>query len=138
MPLRIALSGKMASGKSTLARELERRLPGCVRLSFASAIRAIIVALHGPGRTKDRALLTGIGTLHRSFDPDTWLNVVRREAAACPPDCPLVLDDLRFQNELAGLRRDGWVVVRLRASRHQRARHLEHCLLYTSPSPRDS
>ena len=123
-PLRLAISGKMASGKSTLAAAVAALLgPSCLRVSFAGKIRAIIRELHGVARTKDRDLLTGIGMLHRRFDPGTWLNAVRREVAAAPGR-PCVLDDLRFENELAGLRADGWILVRLVVGDAERGRRL--------------
>lgn len=123
---RIALSGKMGSGKSTLGAEIASCLSASDtrRTSFAGKIRAIIEELHGPNRTKDRDLLTGIGMLHRSFYPDTWLNAVRHQVARGSPTTNWVLDDLRFKNEMRGLRADGWFIVRLRVTDDERGRRL--------------
>ena len=129
--IRIALSGKMGSGKSTLGAAIASCLSTACpstsdtrRTSFAGPIRAIIEELHGPNRTKDRDLLTGIGMLHRGFDPDTWLNAVRRQVARGSPTTNWVLDDLRFKNEMRGLRADGWFIVRLRVTDKERGRRL--------------
>jgi len=112
----------MGSGKSAVAAHLARLL-GAERISFAQEVRAVVAELYGPGHEKNRELLTGVGMGLRRVDPDTWVNVVRRTVGGAAGRA-WVLDDLRFPNELAALRSDGWVVVRLSASDRVRAARL--------------
>lgn len=119
-PARVAIAGKMGSGKSAVAAHLARRL-GARRTSFARKVRAVVADVYGPGHEKDRRLLTGVGMGLRRVDPDTWVNAVRRATAGAGA---WVLDDLRFPNELAALRGDGWLLVRLAVDDGVRARRL--------------
>ena len=124
--VRIAIAGKMGSGKSALANELARAL-GARRVSFATKVREVVRDLYGPGNEKNRHLMTGVGMGLRAVDADTWVNAVRRTVARYP-DASWVLDDLRFPNELNALRADGWVVVRLAVDAETRSeRILRRC-----------
>ena len=122
--MRVALSGKMGSGKSAVAAHLARLL-GAERISFAQEVRAVIADLYGPGHEKNRELLTGVGMGLRRVDPDTWVNVVRRTVgSAAAGETAWVLGRPAFPQRASALRSDGWVLVRLCASDQVRAARL--------------
>tara|TARA_B110000008_G_C16854582_1_gene518199 strand:- start:105 stop:743 length:639 start_codon:yes stop_codon:yes gene_type:complete len=108
--MKIALAGKIACGKSTLAASIAEKIGGR-RIGFADKVREVIEDLYGPGHHKDRRLLTGVGMGLRTVDPDTWLNVVLNRTTQSRENW--VLDDLRFPNELHALKKNEWTIFRI-------------------------
>lgn len=122
-PRRIALSGWIGSGKSSIAERLQRE-EGYEILTFAYPLRLDYCDYFGipyeetiNPRTKNahRNRLQIFGTdVCRDFDVDWW---VRRFASVYEvflgSDMPLVVDDVRFSNEAEFLRKQGFTLVRL-------------------------
>ena len=124
--MKVALSGKMKSGKSTLAKELnEIGHYNVITLSFASPIRE---ALEVIGITKEefpemyREGAQWIGTdFVRKYHPDWWVMLMDRRVQAfeelcATPDYILVIDDMRFENEFDYCQQAGFLMVRLDVS----------------------
>jgi len=105
---RIALSGKMCSGKSTIAHYLVKR-HGFTHLTFAHRVKLIAQDLFD-SKTKDRQLLQQIGMRMREIDAQVWVRYVLKEI---PGDANCVISDVRFENEAKSLRGMGFVLVRL-------------------------
>lgn len=133
-PVKIAFAGPMASGKTTLANLLCERHPGLCfqRTSFAERLKELARELFGM-QSKDRELLIHLGRNLRDIDADVFVNsVICRVHSARRNDARArnwILDDLRFRNEYDALRRDGWHIIRLRASEDVRVERLQ--LLYS-------
>lgn len=110
----IALSGRAASGKSTVASALEDR--GYVRIAFADALKEEVYELfglrkHDPG---GREKLIEWGNHRRRENPDYWINCFAVQWAwADVCGLPIVCDDLRFQREFNYLRSRGVYLVRI-------------------------
>lgn len=142
LPLRIAIAGKIASGKTTLASHIcnlymmqHSREPTTIRrIGFGDAVKDTERRLFGEGGSststtstthhhtpihKNRARLVQIGTKMRDIDPDVWVNVVMRTIEASP-HLSWVIDDLRFHNEYEALRQAGFFIVRLDVAEHLR------------------
>lgn len=145
LPLRIAIAGKIASGKTTLASHIcnlymmqHSREPTTIRrIGFGDAVKDTEWRLFGEGGSststtsatsathhhtpthKNRTRLVQIGTKMRDIDPDVWVNVVIRTIEASP-HLSWVIDDLRFHNEYEALRRAGFFIVRLDVAEHLR------------------
>ncbi|MFD9687879.1 hypothetical protein ACFWXO_19220 [Kitasatospora sp. NPDC059088] len=134
----IALIGRARSGKDTTAGVLAEY--GYVRLALADPLKhmaydidpvvgtelmgvdapalvhlADAVDRHGWEEVKDRfpearRLLQRLGTegIRHHVDPNFWINQCRRAAAASQG--PVVVTDVRFVNEVAGLRQAGFTV----------------------------
>lgn len=119
--MKIAICGKMCSGKTTLAKKLMLDNPLLVHKSIASKVKAIAIELYGMKEEptkKDRWLLQQIGTRLREIDPDVWINAIVNS-----PDEHVVVDDLRYENEARVLKEHGWVIIRLDVTpEEQRAR----------------
>jgi len=111
---RIALTGKMGSGKSTAAKFLEEY--GFRRFSFAAKLKEIAKELFGV-EGKDRLLLQMLGESLRKIDIDVWARYLIQQievyCAVGMGKCRVVVDDLRYLNEARILRAHGFVLVRL-------------------------
>lgn len=110
---RIAFSGSMGSGKTSMAKAYARYRGDAQILSFATPVKNLARDFFG-SITKDRLLLQKIGTSLREIDEDVWVNLLLRgldENAQC-----ILVDDLRFENEAVALRNAGFTIVYLDVS----------------------
>lgn len=131
----VALIGPIGAGKTTIAQMLVAH-HDYTRLSFAAPLKRFASWAYGEidkdaiYRIRDpyfddarlgelgirsmtgRELLQLLGTeMVRQFDPDFWVRCLERELADTKG--PIVVDDCRFENEYAMLRRHGFKFVRL-------------------------
>lgn len=108
--MKIAICGKMCSGKTTLANDIRRMDKRYTIYSFGSKVKDIASDLFGMDPThKDRTLLTGIGTKMREIEPDVWVKYVLKNIST--EFC--LIDDLRYQNEYEALANSGWIFIQL-------------------------
>ena len=124
----IAFIGRAGAGKTTAAEMLVKD-HGYERLSFAAPLKVAC------GTTTDRGLLQHVGCAVRDLVPDFWVNLLIADLEARggrpDPDEPyafklprFVVDDARFGNEVARLRLEGFVIVRVVAPRNTRVLRL--------------
>ena len=106
--MKIAIAGRMASGKTTLAKALAKHWEGEI-LSLGGKVKEVGKDLFGMVE-KDRPLLQQIGMKMREIRPDVWIEYLDREATKRP--C-VVVDDCRFVNEARWFKDNGWLLVRL-------------------------
>ena len=93
--MKIAIIGKICSGKTTTADILIGLNNDFQKLSFAGKVKNIAVDLFDMEK-KDRKLLQQIGTYMREIDPDVWANYVVKQSKKYNY---VVIDDLRYKNE---------------------------------------
>ena len=118
--MKIAIAGQMASGKTTLAEQLQQELESLdyrvVRHSLGFKVKQIGSDLFGM-TIKDRPLLQKIGMKMREIRPAVWIEYVNRsieeDFAADKYDVAIV-DDVRFINEANFFNENDWQVIRLR------------------------
>lgn len=109
---RIAFSGKICSGKSTIANYIITRVGDQgQKISFADPIKKIARETFGM-TTKNRELLQIIGATGRALDKNTWVNKLL-ETVKQNPNQIWVVDDLRFPNEAEQLKKNGFILVRI-------------------------
>ena len=103
--MRIAICGKMASGKTTVAQSLE----GFRVLSLAGEVKRVGRELFGM-KDKNRPLLQQIGMKMREIRESVWLDALIRESEKHKL---VVCDDVRFINEAKTLKENGWTLIKL-------------------------
>lgn len=117
----MAFIGKAGAGKTTAARFLVEH-QGYRPLSFAGPLKQISRGIWGDGAEKDRGKLQKLGKAVRAIDQDAWVNLALKYMHDREQNqtnyvgkvvTPWVIDDCRFENEVATLRGQGFVLVRL-------------------------
>lgn len=131
----IGISGKKGSGKSTVGRYLEEQ-GGFLKISFADPLKKIcadlfgipISVLNGSEELKNtpieiadgtrlipRKVMQDVGARMREIWPECWVAAWKAQVRATwMQGCrPIVVDDVRYPNEVDAIHRLGGVVVRL-------------------------
>jgi hypothetical protein len=135
MVVKIAISGKMCSGKSFCSKLIKQRYPQFQLFSFAEKLKSVTHDLFwdqfelvgGKENTisqlhKNRSLYVDVGQCLRDIDPDIWTKYVLKETRGVNF---AIIDDLRFKNEMNALKSDGWKMIRLNINREQQIRRLQ-------------
>jgi len=124
--MRLAISGKMTSGKTTMAAKLMAIHPNFVKVSFADPIYDIAREYFNM-QEKDRDLLIHIGESFRARDANVWINAFLRKVDQLEAQGKWVLvDDLRLLSEHSALRKHGFKLVRLNVSSNEQERRLKN------------
>mgnify|MGYP006093460971 CR=1 FL=1 len=109
--MKIAITGKMCSGKSSLAKKIQESDPRYQIFSYGKKVKEVASDLFQMNPLiKDRSLLVNIATKMREIDPDIWSKYVMNQTKG-REFC--IIDDLRFQNELDGLIQEKWIIIQL-------------------------
>tara|TARA_B100001063_G_C16596202_1_gene468231 strand:+ start:138 stop:662 length:525 start_codon:yes stop_codon:yes gene_type:complete len=107
--MRIAITGKMCSGKSTIAHAIAESDPKFQIFSFGKKVKDVAKDLFNMTE-KDRSLLVNIGSKMREIDPDVWTKYVLKQTEGLT-HC--IVDDLRYQNEYEALTNAGFQIIQL-------------------------
>lgn len=110
--MKVAICGKMCSGKSTIANHIMKTFPGYQKYSFARKVKELCVDLFNM-KHKDRDLLINFANSMREIDPNVWINQVLKETKD-KENC--IIDDVRYQNEVDALLNHGWTFIQLHIS----------------------
>lgn len=122
MNVRVAISGKMGSGKTTLARALQHEFSDPVNWYESESYIPQIIGFGAPIRellsrgninkhdAQFREAAQNMGMAMREIDPKFWINVFYNTAPAS-----VIIDDLRFKNEFEWCKRHGFYLIRLLA-----------------------
>jgi hypothetical protein len=129
----IGLTGLAGSGKDTV-RGLLERFHGYNGLAFADPLRGMLASLlksagHNPTWMVDREMkereIPTIGVSYRvlaqtlgtewgrSIDPDLWVKIAASRIASIPDEERVVISDVRFPNEVASIKSQGGVIIRI-------------------------
>lgn len=108
--MKIAICGKMCSGKSHVARYLVKKYNATV-YSFASGVKKYAREIFGMAY-KNRTLIQDFAEKLKEIDEHVWIRYtmkqIKRESKS-----HIIIDDLRFPNELLRLQKEGFLVIRL-------------------------
>lgn len=107
--MKIAICGKMCSGKTTLANYIMRTYSGYQKYAFANKVKELCIDLFDM-QGKDRTLLINFANKMREIDPNVWINQVIKKTRG-KQNC--IIDDVRYQNEVDALIKDGWIIIQL-------------------------
>jgi dephospho-CoA kinase len=126
MGMRIALSGKMRSGKDTVAKILIDEY--CFnKLAYGDGIRKVCEYLFPDEMKgkKNRTLGQKVAMTLRSLDDNVWSNLLLREIdRITPKDVNIIVTDLRFPNEYDSLKNLGFYIVKVIASEDIRVQRI--------------
>ena len=121
--VKIALCGKMASGKTTVAERFINEWADFKRVSLAQAVKDFGRFLFDiPEGHKDRVAFQKVGDGARKFiHGDVWLDAMLNmvemfeNESSVDGDClaNFVVDDVRYHNEVLKLKSEGWTIVKL-------------------------
>ena len=119
--MKIAITGKMCSGKSTIANMIIQYNPNYKKYSFGQKIKDIAVDLFNM-KQKDRSLLIQIGGHMREIDNDVWVNYLIKNVKN-NENC--VIDDLRYQNELDNCLNNDFKIIQLVVSKEEQIKRIK-------------
>ena len=112
--MKLAVTGKMCSGKTTLCNSLLEIEPRFQIFSFGKKVKEVATDLFGMDPLiKDRTLLTSLGQKMREIDSEVWLDYVINQ---CQDKEFCLVDDLRYQNEYEALVKNGFKIIQLNLS----------------------
>ena len=78
--MKVAICGRMCSGKTTLANYIMRTFPGYQTYSFAQKVKELCVELFAM-KGKDRPLLINFANKMREIDPELFDIIVEPESS---------------------------------------------------------
>jgi len=114
-PIRIALSGRMGSGKTHFAEKLLESYGG-VRLSFAAPIKELYSKysekrMLGDDPCEKRHFSQTVGEGIRLLDSEFWVGLMLERLEG--EDESVFVDDVRYPNEVRALEEEGFKVIRI-------------------------
>jgi len=123
MSLKIAISGKITSGKTTTALYIKNKSSEIVVVNFAGRMKELATELFGFDPTKkDRKLLQDFGSVVREIDENAWVNSLHERTKGMEK---VVIDDLRLPNEYIYVKKQGYITIRLEVSKKTQEKRIK-------------
>ncbi len=113
--LKLAIMGKMCSGKTTLSNHIKSFLSSKYKVelkshTFAGKVYDLAYDLFNMDREKkDRKLLQTIGTLMRSVDENVWVNYLMKNTRKSN----VIVEDCRYENEFSALENEDFIFIKI-------------------------
>jgi dephospho-CoA kinase len=108
--MKIAFSGPICSGKSTLSKYLQDEY-NCKIISFAKPVKTYCTQIFDM-KNKDRGLLQTFADKCKDINSLVWVNLAEKEIIQ-NINRNIIIDDLRYPNELDMLRRYNFIIIKL-------------------------
>ena len=121
--VKIAISGPMCSGKSTIAKYICEVNTDYKIYSFGQKIKDLAKELFDMNEIKNRSLLIQIANSLKSIDENVWINYILKK---CKNKENCIIDDLRFENELTELINDSWYFIVLQVPKEERIKRIKN------------
>lgn len=119
-PLKIALIGGARTGKDTIADYLGSKA-GFIRLAFGDSLKEFLFATFPdlPQEPKPRQAMIDFGQSCRAIDPLVWIKQLHRTARTYEKNgyTNFVITDVRQPNEIEYCRKNGYILVKVEASK---------------------
>ena len=119
--MKIGICGPMCSGKTTIANYIVSKDNSFYITSFAKKLKEIAVELFNM-KQKDRELLITIGKKMREIDENVFVNSAIKD---CQDYENVIIDDIRYENELNKLKEYGWITIKLIISEELQLKRLK-------------
>jgi nucleoside-triphosphatase THEP1 len=128
--MKIGICGKMCSGKSTLSTKIVEEFNDYnFKIdSFAGKIYKIAYDLFNM-KEKDRILLQNIGSTMRDIDKDVWVKYILNKYNDTDN---IIIDDVRYPNEVLSLRKKGYFLIKLVISHKVQEKRIKNLYKLTS------
>ena len=117
--MRIGITGKMCSGKTYVSNYLSQTY-NLSKFSFASKVKNLASELFDM-KGKDRKLIQTLADKIKDIDKDVWVKCTLKQIGNKEN---VVIDDLRFENELKYLRENDFIIIRLNVNGDDQALRL--------------
>jgi len=118
--MKIAITGKICSGKSTLANELKDKLK-LEKYSFANNVKKYAKEIFEM-EYKDRKLIQDFAEKMKEIDNNIWIKQLNKEIK---DKTHIVIDDLRFENEYKYLKKNNYYIIKLVIDKNQQIKRIE-------------
>jgi len=118
--MKIAITGKICSGKSTLANKLKNILK-LEKCSFADNVKKYAKEIFEM-EYKDRKLIQDFAEKMKEIDNNIWIKQLDKEIK---DKVHIVIDDLRFENEYNYLKKNNYYIIKLVIHKNQQIKRIE-------------
>jgi cytidylate kinase len=119
--MKIAITGKICSGKSTLAEKLKTELK-LEKHSFGNNVKKYAKELFNM-EYKDRKLIQDFAEKLKEIDNDIWIKQLDKEIK---DKNNIVIDDLRFLNEYNYLKKNNFIIIKLLIDKNQQIKRINN------------
>ena len=126
--MKIAITGKICSGKSTLANKLKNILK-LEKYSFANNVKKYAKEIFEM-EYKDRKLIQDFAEKMKEIDNNIWIKQLDKEIK---DKVHIIIDDLRFENEYKYLKANKYYIIKLVIDKNQQIKRIED--LYKDKAP---
>lgn len=117
--MKIAITGKICSGKSTLANKLKDKLK-LEKHSFADKVKKYATEIFEM-EYKDRKLIQDFAEKMKELDNNIWIKQLDKEIK---DKTHIVIDDLRFENEYTYLKKNNYYIIKLVIDKNQQIKRI--------------
>jgi cytidylate kinase len=125
--MKIAIIGKICSGKTTLANKLSEHFK-LERIAFGDSVKKYAADIFDMSY-KDRKLIQDFAEKMKEIDNDIWIKHLDKKIK---DKTNIIIDDLRFENELDYLRNNDFFIIKLLINKNQQIKRIQN--LYGSNS----
>jgi len=126
--MKIAITGKICAGKSTLANKLKNILK-LEKYSFANNVKKYAKEIFEM-EYKDRKLIQDFAEKMKEIDNNIWIKQLDKEIK---DKVHIIIDDLRFENEYKYLKANKYYIIKLVIDKNQQIKRIED--LYKDKAP---
>jgi adenylate kinase family enzyme len=119
--MKIAILGKICSGKTTLANKLAEHFK-LERIAFGDSVKKYTTEIFYMSY-KDRKLIQDFAEKMKEIDNDIWIKHLDKKIK---DKNNIIIDDLRFKNEYTYLKKNNFVIIKLVINKNQQIKRIKN------------